>query len=210
MTPMTQTLIRTPSGATAVANKIDVLPKEVGLDTALEFFPETAGILQKGILNELIYRAIMVEANSKFAWLYRCKRGNGGNKAFYGLPSDWPRCILSAANKHGYRMPRAAPACAHPPLALPPLPPCNPNISPTTAPAPLLFDDALNSVNRHRDMAEHFHAFIQNLTAAAGTTRAAAIISLPRNPATPPCPRPNLTLPHNPCIIPPRPLAHNI
>ena len=50
------------------------------------------------------------------------------------------------------------------------------------APALLLFDEALNFINRHRDMAEHFHAFIQNLTVAtAGTTRAAAVISLPRS-----------------------------
>ena len=50
------------------------------------------------------------------------------------------------------------------------------------APALLLFDEPLNFINRHRNMAEHFHAFIQNLTVAtAGTTRAAAIISLPRS-----------------------------
>ena len=49
------------------------------------------------------------------------------------------------------------------------------------APALLLFDEALNFINRHPDMANHFYAFIQNLTVAtAGTTRAAAVISLPR------------------------------
>ena len=50
------------------------------------------------------------------------------------------------------------------------------------APILLLFDEVLNFVNRHRDMAESFHAFLQNLTVAVtGTTRAAAIISLPRS-----------------------------
>ncbi len=50
------------------------------------------------------------------------------------------------------------------------------------APALLLFDEALNFINRHRNMADHFHAFIQNLTVAtAGTTHAAAVISLPRS-----------------------------
>ena len=40
----------------------------------------------------------------------------------------------------------------------------------------------LNFVNRHRGMAESFHAFIQNLTVAVtGTTQAAAVISLPRS-----------------------------
>ena len=49
-------------------------------------------------------------------------------------------------------------------------------------PVLLLFDEVLNFVNRHRDMAEHFHAFIQNLTVAVtGTTKAAAVISLPRS-----------------------------
>lgn len=48
------------------------------------------------------------------------------------------------------------------------------------APALLLFDEALNFVNRHRNMAEHFYAFIQNISVATmGTTRAAAVISLP-------------------------------
>ena len=50
------------------------------------------------------------------------------------------------------------------------------------APVLLLFDEVLNFVNRHRSMAESFHAFIQNLTVAVtGTTRAAAVISLPRS-----------------------------
>ena len=50
------------------------------------------------------------------------------------------------------------------------------------APVLLLFDEVLNFVNRHRDMAEPFHAFIQNLTVAAtGTARAAAVVSLPRS-----------------------------
>ncbi|MBC7076948.1 MAG: ATP-binding protein, partial [Synergistales bacterium] len=50
------------------------------------------------------------------------------------------------------------------------------------APVLLLFDEVLNFLNRHRGMAEHFHAFIQNLTVATmGTTRAAAVISLPRS-----------------------------
>lgn len=50
------------------------------------------------------------------------------------------------------------------------------------APVLLLFDEVLNYVNRHRGMAEHFHAFIQNLTIAmTGTTGGAALISLPRS-----------------------------
>ena len=50
------------------------------------------------------------------------------------------------------------------------------------APVLLLFDEVLNFVNRHRGMAEPFHAFLQNLTVAVtGMTRAAAIISLPRS-----------------------------
>ncbi len=52
----------------------------------------------------------------------------------------------------------------------------------TEAPVLLLFDEVLNFINRHRDMAESFHAFMQNLTVAiTGTTRAAAVISLPRS-----------------------------
>jgi len=50
------------------------------------------------------------------------------------------------------------------------------------APVLLLFDEVLNFVNRHRSMAESFHAFIQNLTVAlTGTTHGAAVISLPRS-----------------------------
>lgn len=50
------------------------------------------------------------------------------------------------------------------------------------APVLLLFDEVLNFLNRHRGMAEQFHAFIQNLTVATtGTTQGAAIISLPRS-----------------------------
>lgn len=46
----------------------------------------------------------------------------------------------------------------------------------------LLFDEVLNCLNRHRAMADPFHAFIQNLTVATtGTTRGAAVISLPRS-----------------------------
>ena len=49
-------------------------------------------------------------------------------------------------------------------------------------PVLLLFDEVLNFVNRHRHMADQFHAFIQNLTVAVtGTTRAAAVVSLPRS-----------------------------
>jgi hypothetical protein len=50
------------------------------------------------------------------------------------------------------------------------------------APVLLLLDEVLNFINRHRRMAESFHAFIQNLTVATtGVTRAAAVISLPRS-----------------------------
>ena len=50
------------------------------------------------------------------------------------------------------------------------------------APVLLLLDEVLNFINRHRGMAESFHAFIQNLTVATtGTTRVAAVISLPRS-----------------------------
>ncbi|HHL35500.1 MAG TPA: ATP-binding protein, partial [Desulfobulbaceae bacterium] len=49
-------------------------------------------------------------------------------------------------------------------------------------PVLVLFDEVLNFVNRHREMADSFHAFIQNLTVAmTGTTNGAAIISLPRS-----------------------------
>ena len=50
------------------------------------------------------------------------------------------------------------------------------------APVLLLFDEVLNFMNRHRTMADSFHAFIQNLTVATtGTTHGAAVISLPRS-----------------------------
>ena len=50
------------------------------------------------------------------------------------------------------------------------------------APVLVLFDEVLNFVNRHRGMADSFHAFIQNLTVAmTGSTRGAAVISLPRS-----------------------------
>jgi hypothetical protein len=51
-----------------------------------------------------------------------------------------------------------------------------------SGPVLLLFDEVLNFLNRHRAMAEPFHAFLQNLTVATtGTTRCAAVISLPRS-----------------------------
>lgn len=50
------------------------------------------------------------------------------------------------------------------------------------APVLLLFDEVLNFLNRHRNLAEQFHAFIQNLTVAiTGTTHGAVVISLPRS-----------------------------
>ena len=50
------------------------------------------------------------------------------------------------------------------------------------APVLLLFDEVLNFVNRHRRMADGFYAFVQNWTVAVtGTTRTAAVISLPRS-----------------------------
>ena len=50
------------------------------------------------------------------------------------------------------------------------------------APVLLLFDEVLNFVNRHRALAESFHAFLQNLTVAVtGSSRAAAVVSLPRS-----------------------------
>lgn len=50
------------------------------------------------------------------------------------------------------------------------------------APVLVLLDEVLNFLNRHRGMAESFHAFIQNLTVATtGTTNGAAVISLPRS-----------------------------
>jgi len=50
------------------------------------------------------------------------------------------------------------------------------------APILILFDEVLNFMNRHRNLADPFHAFIQNLTVATtGTTHGATIISLPRS-----------------------------
>lgn len=49
-------------------------------------------------------------------------------------------------------------------------------------PVLLLFDEVLNFMNRHRPMADQFHAFIQNLTVATtGASNCAAVISLPRS-----------------------------
>lgn len=49
-------------------------------------------------------------------------------------------------------------------------------------PVLILLDEVLNFVNRHRGMAEPFHAFLQNLTVAmTGITNGAAVISLPRS-----------------------------
>lgn len=46
----------------------------------------------------------------------------------------------------------------------------------------ILFDEVLNFMNRHRDMADSFHSFVQNLTVAmTGTTNCATVISLPRS-----------------------------
>ncbi len=50
------------------------------------------------------------------------------------------------------------------------------------APVLILFDEVLNFINRHGNMADHFYAFLQNLTVAvAGTTHATAVVSLPRS-----------------------------
>ena len=50
------------------------------------------------------------------------------------------------------------------------------------APVLLLFDEVLNFMNRHKGMADSFHAFLQNLTVAVtGAAHAAAVISLPRS-----------------------------
>lgn len=49
-------------------------------------------------------------------------------------------------------------------------------------PVLVLFDEVLNFLNRHRNFADSFHAFIQNLTVAmTGTTNGVAMISLPRS-----------------------------
>lgn len=50
------------------------------------------------------------------------------------------------------------------------------------APVLILFDEVLNFINRHGQMADAFYAFIQNLTiAVAGTTQVSAVMSLPRS-----------------------------
>jgi len=50
------------------------------------------------------------------------------------------------------------------------------------APVLILFDEVLNFINRHRGLADSFHAFIQNLTVAmTATTHGVAVISLPRS-----------------------------
>ena len=50
------------------------------------------------------------------------------------------------------------------------------------APVLILFDEVLNFMNRHRDMCDQFHAFIQNLTVAAtGALNCAVLISLPQS-----------------------------
>jgi hypothetical protein len=46
----------------------------------------------------------------------------------------------------------------------------------------ILFDEVLNLINRHRDLADPLHAFLQNLTVATmGTAQCVAVISLPRS-----------------------------
>jgi len=46
----------------------------------------------------------------------------------------------------------------------------------------ILFDEVLNFINRYRDRADSFYAFVQNLTVAmTGTTNSSAVISLPRS-----------------------------
>ncbi|MGH9963172.1 MAG: DUF499 domain-containing protein, partial [Pyrinomonadaceae bacterium] len=46
----------------------------------------------------------------------------------------------------------------------------------------ILCDEVLNFINRHRNLSEPFHAFLQNLTVAmTGTTQGAAVVSLPRS-----------------------------
>jgi len=50
------------------------------------------------------------------------------------------------------------------------------------SPVLILFDEVLNYLNRHRDMSDQFHAFIQNLTVAATEpVNCAVLISLPRS-----------------------------
>lgn len=46
----------------------------------------------------------------------------------------------------------------------------------------LLFDEVLDFVNRHRDMADAFYSFIRNISGAmTGTTHSAGVVSLPRS-----------------------------
>ncbi|CAG1014975.1 hypothetical protein ANRL4_05364 [Anaerolineae bacterium] len=46
----------------------------------------------------------------------------------------------------------------------------------------ILFDEVLNFINRHRNLADGFYAFIQNLTVAVtGLSRSAVVVSLPRS-----------------------------
>jgi len=50
------------------------------------------------------------------------------------------------------------------------------------SPVLVLLDEVLNFLNRHRNLAEPFYAFLQNLTVAmTGTERGVAMISLPRS-----------------------------
>ena len=50
------------------------------------------------------------------------------------------------------------------------------------APVLILFDEVLNFLNRHRNMADSFYAFFDNINrATTGTTRCAAVMSLPRS-----------------------------
>ncbi len=54
--------------------------------------------------------------------------------------------------------------------------------SAANSPVLLLFDEVLNFLNRHRNMAESFYAFLQNISVGTtGTTDGAAVISLPRS-----------------------------
>ena len=49
-------------------------------------------------------------------------------------------------------------------------------------PVLILFDEVLNFINRHGNMADHFYAFLQNLTISVdGTTQVSAVVSLPRS-----------------------------
>ena len=50
-------------------------------------------------------------------------------------------------------------------------------------PVLLLFDEVLNALTRHKELAEPMHAFIHNVMRGfAGTTNRAAVVSLPRSP----------------------------